>query len=132
MGYSVRDTYQVLTSQDSITLGAVENFLWHRQVPLKVSIFAWRLLRDRLPTKTNLVSRGILAPDLHYCVRGCGGIKTHQHLFLSYSIFGSLWGLVRSLIGFSAMDDSSLTDHFVQFTSSAGVLRARRSSLQLV
>ncbi|KAK2415432.1 hypothetical protein QL285_037913 [Trifolium repens] len=79
------------------------------------------LLRDRLPTKANLVSRGILAPDLHSCVAGCGSIETAQHLFLSCSTFGSLWALVRSWIGFSAVDASSLTDHFLQFTYSAGV-----------
>ncbi|GAU16213.1 hypothetical protein TSUD_298450 [Trifolium subterraneum] len=32
-----------------------EELIWHKQVPLNVSIFAWRLLRDRLPTKANLV-----------------------------------------------------------------------------
>jgi hypothetical protein len=35
MGYSVRDAYQILTSQDSITLGTVEDLLWYKQVPLK-------------------------------------------------------------------------------------------------
>ncbi|MCI56072.1 heat-shock protein, partial [Trifolium medium] len=45
-GYSVRGAYQLLTSQDSVTLDAAEGFIWHTQVPLKVSIFAWRLLRD--------------------------------------------------------------------------------------
>jgi hypothetical protein len=69
VGYSVHDAYQILTSQDSVILGEAEDLLWHRQVPLKVSIFAWRLLRDRLPTKSNLVSRGILAPDIHDCDR---------------------------------------------------------------
>jgi hypothetical protein len=49
-GYSVRGAYQLLTSQDSFTLGEAEDLVWHKQVPLKVSIFAWRLLRDRLPT----------------------------------------------------------------------------------
>jgi hypothetical protein len=39
--------YQILTSQDSVTLGEAEDLLWHRQVPLKVSIFTWRLLCDR-------------------------------------------------------------------------------------
>jgi hypothetical protein len=29
--------------------------IWHPQVLLKVSIFVWRLLRDRLPTKANLL-----------------------------------------------------------------------------
>jgi hypothetical protein len=131
-GYSVHDAYQILTSQDSVTLGEAEDLIWHRQVPLKVSIFAWRLLRDRLPTKSNLVSRGILAPDLHDCVTGCGGIETAQHLFLSCSTFGPLWALVQSWIGFSTVDAYSLTDHLVQFTYSAGGLRARRSFLQLV
>jgi hypothetical protein len=50
-GYSVCDAYRILTSQDSITVGAAEDLLWHKQVPLKVSIFVWRLLRDRLPRK---------------------------------------------------------------------------------
>jgi hypothetical protein len=131
-GYSVRDAYQVLTAQDMTVIGEAEDLIWHRQVPLKVSIFAWRLLRDRLPTKANLVSRGILAPDLHYCVAGCGIIETAQHLFLSCRTFGSLWALVRSWIGFSAVDAPTLSDHFVQFSFSVGGRRARRSFLQLI
>jgi hypothetical protein len=81
VGYTVHDAYQILTFQDSVILGEAGDLLWHRQVPLKVSILAWRLLRDRLPTKTNLVSRGIFTPDLHNCVTGCGGIETTRHLF---------------------------------------------------
>ncbi|MCI70696.1 helicase-like protein, partial [Trifolium medium] len=45
-GYTVCGAYQLLTSQDSVTLGAAEALIWHPQVPLKVSILAWRLLRD--------------------------------------------------------------------------------------
>ncbi|KEH29430.1 hypothetical protein MTR_4g036635 [Medicago truncatula] len=33
------------------------------KVPLKVSILAWRLMRDRLPTKLNLANRGILSVE---------------------------------------------------------------------
>jgi hypothetical protein len=39
-------------------MGAARDLLWHIHVLLKVSIFAWRLLHDRMPTKTNLVTRG--------------------------------------------------------------------------
>jgi hypothetical protein len=131
-GYSVRDAYQMLTSQDTVTIGAAEDLLWHKQVPLKVSIFAWRLLRDRLPTRANLVARGILPPDVHFCVTSCGAVESAPHLFLLCRTFGSLWPLVRSWIGFSAVDAHTLSDHFVQFTYSAGGLRARRSFLQLV
>jgi hypothetical protein len=54
-GYTVREAYQILTSQDAVILGAAEDLLWHKQVPSKVSILVWRLLRDKLPMKTNLV-----------------------------------------------------------------------------
>jgi hypothetical protein len=75
-GYLVRDAYQILTSQDAVNTRAADDLLWHRQVPLKVPIFAWRLLRVRLPTKANLVTRGIISPDLHLCVTGCVGVET--------------------------------------------------------
>jgi hypothetical protein len=124
-GYSVRDAYHMLTSHDTVTLGAAEDLLCHKQVPLKVSIFAWRLLRDRLPTRSNLVTRDILPSDIHLCVTGCVVVGSAPHLFLLCSTFGLLWPLVRSWIGFSAADAHTLSDHFVQFTYSAGGLRAR-------
>ncbi|CAJ2633140.1 unnamed protein product, partial [Trifolium pratense] len=71
-GYSVRGAYELLTTLDSVTIDDAEHLIWHSQVPLKVSIFAWRLLRDRLPTKSNLISRGILSSATHLCISGCG------------------------------------------------------------
>ncbi|GAU44198.1 hypothetical protein TSUD_373340 [Trifolium subterraneum] len=82
-GYFVRGAYQLLTSHDSVSTDVAEELIWHTQVPLKVSIFAWRLLRDRLPTKANLVTRGIISSEAHYCVSGCGVVESAQHLFLS-------------------------------------------------
>jgi hypothetical protein len=60
-----------MTTHDYVTLDAAEDLTWHTHVPLKVSIFVWRLLRDRLPTKANLVSRGIISADTQHCVAGC-------------------------------------------------------------
>ncbi|CAJ2634878.1 unnamed protein product [Trifolium pratense] len=131
-GYTVRGAYQLLTSQDHVTLDAVSGLIWHRQVPLKVSICAWRLLRDRLPTKANLVTRGILSTEAHLCVFGCGEVESAQHLFLYCSSLGSLWSLVSSWIGSSSVTAQTLPEHFVQFTDSAGGSRDRRSFMQLV
>jgi hypothetical protein len=100
--------------------------------PLKVSIFAWRLLRDRLPTKANLVAQGIISLNAHYFVSGCGDVESTQHLFISCSFFASLWSLIRAWIDFSSADTQWLSDHFLQFTYSPGGLRARRSFLQLI
>ncbi|MCI14720.1 heat-shock protein, partial [Trifolium medium] len=131
-GYSVLDAYQLLTSQEFEPMMTIEDLIWHKRVPLKVSILAWRLLRDRLPTKANLAARGIITPAALPCVTDCGGVESAQHLFLSCSMFGSLWSSVRSWIGFTAVDHQNLPDHFLQFTHSLGDLRERRSFLQLI
>ncbi|MCI09447.1 70 kDa peptidyl-prolyl isomerase, partial [Trifolium medium] len=131
-GYTVRGAYQLLTSHVPATMDDAENLIWHSQVPLKVSVFAWRLLRDRLPKKANLVTRGILSPTAHLCVSGRGAAESAQHLFISCSTFDSLWALIRSWIGTSSVDSTTLRDHFVQFTYLAGGSRALRSFLQLI
>ncbi|PNX74374.1 70 kDa peptidyl-prolyl isomerase, partial [Trifolium pratense] len=131
-GYTVWGAYQFLTTIDLVTMHDSEHLIWHPQVPLKVSILAWRLLRDRLPTKSNLVTRGILSPAAHFCVSGCREAETAHHLVISCSTFGSLWDLVCTWIGVTPTGSTSIRDHFVQFTSLAGGTRARRSFMQLV
>ncbi|PNX58114.1 heat shock protein [Trifolium pratense] len=132
IGYYVRGAYQLLTSHVSVTMEEADNLNWHPQVPLKVSIFTWRLLRDRLPSKVNLVTQGVLSSTAHSCVFGCGEVESAHHLFISCSTIGSLWDLVRSWIGISLVEFTTPRDHFVQFAFSAGGSRARRSFLQLI
>jgi len=122
--------------KEIFTLGkrgvTVAALVWHHHVPLKVSILAWRLLRNRLPTRQNLVHRGIL-PDIgDGCLLGCGSVETAHHLFISCDFYGSLWSQVRSWLGVSGPDPIILSDHFLQFTHSAGGMRARCSFMQLV
>ncbi|PNX84949.1 heat shock protein [Trifolium pratense] len=134
-GYTVRGAYQLLMTHDAVTLDAAAGLIWHPQVPLKVSFFVLRLLRDRLPTKANLVIRGILSSEHHHCVSGCGDsdeVESAQHLFLSCSTFGALWSLVSSWIGSSLVTAQTPSNHFIQFTASAGGLRARHSFMQLI
>ncbi|GAU31357.1 hypothetical protein TSUD_19020 [Trifolium subterraneum] len=130
--YSVHSVYQLLTSQDSVTLHAADGLIWHSHVPLKVSILAWRLLRDMLPTKANMVTRDILSSETPFCVSGCGAVESAHHLFLLCITFGSLWSLVSSWIESSLVDTHTISDHFAQFTLSAGVSRGRRSFMQLI
>lgn len=131
-GYSVRGAYEVLTATgNSITDSAVD-LIWHHQVPLKVSIFAWRLMRDRLSTRSNLASRGILQLDTALCVTGCGSIETSDHLFLSCPFFVELWEQLRLWIGCVGVDSNIISNHFVQFTCLSGFAKARRSFLQLI
>jgi len=98
--YSVRGAYDLLTTQDVPIVDSTVELVWHNQVPWKVSVFARRLLRDRLPTKSNLVARGVISPDASLCVSGCDSTETTQHLFLYCTTFASIWQLVRDWIGF--------------------------------
>ena len=53
-GYSVHGTYHFLTASEEFLDRDRIYKVWHQHVPLKISDFAWRLLRDRIPMKTNL------------------------------------------------------------------------------
>jgi len=64
------------------------DLVWYKQVPLKVSVFAWRLLRDRLATRSNLLDRGIVTNGTAGCLMGCDHLETSQHLFLSCGFYG--------------------------------------------
>jgi hypothetical protein len=66
-GYTVWGAYKLLTAHSPDSLDVVVDLFWHKRVPLKVSVFAWRLLRDRLPTKSNLAARGIILPEVQSC-----------------------------------------------------------------
>lgn len=99
---------------------------------MKVSILAWRLLRDRFPTKSNLHNRGIIPDEATYCVAGCGLAETAHHLFLHCVTFGSIWQQVRAWLGFSGVHHHNLGAHFLQFTYSLGGKKTMRSFLQLI
>jgi len=99
---------------------------------LKVSLFVWRLLRDRLPTKANLVTRGVISSEASQCISECGSLETAQHFFLACDDFSSLWPMVRHWLGFMGVDTNVLSDHFIQFVYSTGGGKAKRSFLQLI
>jgi hypothetical protein len=131
-GYSVRGAYKILTALGDLDTTVTSDLIRHQQVLLKVSVMAWRLLRNRLPTKDNLVRRHIIPPDASMCVTGCGGVETVHHLFLSCPGFAPLWSLVRFWVGTSSADPLVLHDNFLQFTYSAGGSRAHRFFMQLL
>ncbi|XP_024630905.2 uncharacterized protein [Medicago truncatula] len=111
-GYTVRGAYSLLISQvPSVAVDDLD-LVWHKQVPLKVSVFAWRLLRDRLPTRTNLIARRVLSSDMSSCVAGYGHPESARHLFLLCDTFGSLWHLVRDWIGCFGVDTDNISAHF--------------------
>ena len=133
-GYSVRSGYAILTSQDHHVLDDAQSLIWHPQVPLKVSILTWRLLRDRLPTKINLHDRGILPITDISCVGGCGHIESANHLFILCDFFGDIWQQVWYWLDFSGVDHQNIgiCAHFIHFINYLGGMNTRRSFLQFI
>jgi hypothetical protein len=74
--YFVRGAYKVLTDVGFHGVEASSDLIWHKQVSLNVFVLAWRLLRNRLPTKDNLTTRNIIYHDSQVCMTGCGGFET--------------------------------------------------------
>ena len=88
--FTVQSAYKVMVHRHHSTSTVSLKVLWHNDVPLKVVLFAWRLIRDRLPTKDNLFRRGVIASDARLCVGGCGSLETSPHLFLHCYFFGEV------------------------------------------
>ena len=120
-----------MATEEPIDRGLVDN-VWHMQVSLKVSLFAWCLLRNRLPTKDTLLRRRVLQPDDTMCEGGCGLLESVDHLFLGCNFFGSVWFLVWQWLGISTVGFGVLPEHFLQFNPLAGLPRFTHSFLKLI
>jgi len=130
--FSVRSLYNFLTLQPLAELPVDASSIWHKDVSLKVVVFAWRLLWDRLPTKDNLFRRGVIHFDSRLCVARCGIVETSYHLFLHCNFFGTVWHLIYSWLGTSVTNPFYVPDHFHQFGFCGGFGKRRRSILQVI
>ena len=131
-GYSVRGTYQYLMTSVDHADRVVVDMVWLKQVPLKVSVSVWRLLRNRLPTKDNLLRRRVLHHDDTICVGGCDSQETAVHFLLRCDIFGSLWQLIYQWIGISFIPPESVADHLHHFGQLAVLPRFTYTFLKVI
>ncbi|XP_024642145.1 uncharacterized protein [Medicago truncatula] len=131
--FLVCSTYNFLTAQTIVDTDPVDvELLWHKDVPLNVVIFAWRMFRNRLPTKDNLNRRGVLNNNSCLCASRCGSLETASHLFLHCFIFGSVWHFIIRWVGISSVLPYYATDHFPQFSFGGGGSKVRQSILQVI
>nr|GEW43964.1 RNA-directed DNA polymerase, eukaryota, reverse transcriptase zinc-binding domain protein [Tanacetum cinerariifolium] len=55
---------------------------WINYVPIKVNVLAWKVMTDSLPTRFNILRRGIPIDSI-LCVNCDMGVETSRHLFFS-------------------------------------------------
>lgn len=110
-GYNVNGVYHLLTAVKHNNQDVYCDVVWNKIIPLKVSNFSWRLLKNRSPTKNSCFEESL------------------NHLFLECEVFGETWDLIRHCFGIRFVTPSLLTNHLLQFTSLSGYSRKKKNKL---
>ena len=115
--YTAQSAYNLLRGDvvEGIQDRAFEELL-KLKVPIKFAVFAWRLLRDRLPTKINLHMRQIEVMD-----RSCPFCRSTEekagHLFFHCSRIIPIWWESLSWVNSSRAFPKDPKQHFLQHGS---------------
>ena len=122
--YSAKTAYQTLRkdiSQENDD-GAFGE-LWKLKIPTKIAAFAWRLINDRLPTRTNLRKRHIEVTDSS-CPFCSLVEETAGHIFFQCSKIIQLWWESLSWVNLVGVFPNHPRQHFLQHIH--GVTRGMR------
>ncbi|GKV12254.1 hypothetical protein SLEP1_g23424 [Rubroshorea leprosula] len=115
--YSTKTAYSILT-KDQIETNEISTFkrIWNPKFPSKVSAFNWQLLLDRVPTKANLVIRGILGElEDGKCVFCKVEDEDSKHLFLKCKITSWVWQECAKWWGIEIRLERDCWDSFQMF-----------------
>ena len=121
--YSTKSAYRLLMPTNS-TGQHSRNFqiLMKLKIPPRADMFSWRLFRDRLPTRANLLRRNVV---LHQTM--CPLCGNHQeeagHLFFHCRMTIGLWWEFMSWTRFKGAFSADPARHFIQFCEGFGTQR---------
>jgi len=114
--YSTQSAYEVLWEEAAKeSIEECFEVLWKIRIPSKIAVFAWRLLRDKLPTKSNLRARQVQILDMTcpFCRRM---EEDASHLFIHCIKIQPLWWESMSWINFKGVMPLSTKHLFMQFS----------------
>lgn len=96
-------------------------------LPSKVSIFAWRLLQNKLPTKESLANKGVFGPNgAVTCVFCSKDVENHSHLFFTCGFVYKVWMAVNLWSGAVGPMHNRLIVVLTIFLYFAGTLKGRK------
>jgi hypothetical protein len=91
----------------------VFDHLWDSSAPSKVIAFSWQLIYDRIPSRSNLLLRGIDVADKPWECVGCvGKVESSNHLFLHCPGAMKIWIEIFKWLGVSIVIPPSLPSLF--------------------
>lgn len=125
--FTTKSGYDLIVRKESLSLvhpnssSAIFMVLWKCKVPSKVLAFSWQVFLDRIPTKVNLLKRGVnLSIEEQRCVFCNSALEDSEHLFLSCSFSMVVWGKVYGWLGVLGVQPSNIIDHFAQHRGLVG------------
>ena len=112
--YSARSAYKVIREGISGE-GQDGGFkdLWKLKVPSKVAMFAWRLIKDKLPTRANL-KRNRVELQEYLCPFCRSTDESASHLFFHCSKVSPLWWESMSWVNLVGTLPYHPRQHFIQ------------------
>ena len=136
--YSVKSAYSLLINGLSATGGPQGDTLravrrvWKSWAPSKVVVFSWQLILDKIPSRLNLVRRGVPLPESGLgCIFCDESSESSVHLFVSCPSTSPVWYQVSKWLGWEFVIPLGLAQLFQVFTGLGGGKRVR-SGLILV
>jgi len=130
--YSVRESYWYLTLSGITLDRECVDDVWLKHIPTKVSLMVWRLLRNRLRTRDNLLRRGVVQANAATFATGCDVSETVEHLFFNCAFSSRLWTDTRMWLGIYDVSPGNPRNHFQQFTKMAGMPRTSYLYLKII
>ncbi|GLU18032.1 hypothetical protein SLE2022_343540 [Rubroshorea leprosula] len=115
--YSSKSAYHILAPDHSGTCGhSIFKRVWNPSLPTKVSAFNWQLVLDRIPTKMNLLKRGVIKDmEESKCVVCEEHEEDAAHLFLRCRMTQWLWEACAKWWGAEAKIDIDCLKTFENF-----------------
>jgi hypothetical protein len=106
------------------------NNIWKSQAPSKVVIFSWQLLHDRVPTKENLLVRGVIQQGIGSNCVWCGNpCESSRHLFLHCKMALVVWYEICKWLGVVIVMPPNLCIIFYCMYEAASSKKARKGFL---
>jgi len=83
---------------------------------LKVVLFAWKTIQNWLPTKDNLVKRGIIGADSRLCSAGSELFESVSPLFFKCLIFFKVWSEIAKWLGLEVVLPNNVSSPLFNFS----------------
>ncbi|XP_028220243.1 uncharacterized protein LOC114401863 [Glycine soja] len=118
--YTTKSAYKFYTKPStSNSDGKIYSIIWKLKIPPRVAVFCWRLLKNRLPTKDNLLRRNITIQDQNCPL--CGNAQEDVgHLLFNCNLTKGLWWESMRWIRVVGPLPSHPKCHFTQFCEGFG------------